>query len=123
MSNSKLPLREYVKTQEILAKHSPWHLRHLLKETGRDRDSFTTNELMMHFAGHQNHYGRSFASIFAKIYRRYQEEILSDDNIYFAGIFLKRNPTLVEATLYYFAYRRKFGLSLERLLPIVVKID
>lgn len=116
MDNSHLTQREYVQVQVALAQYSPIHLRHLIRETGRE--NFDLNELVMHFASHKNPHGRSFASVFAKLYRRYEVEILSDDNIWYTGGFYHRPPTRIEATLFYFAHRRRFGLSLERLYSI-----
>jgi len=118
---SDLSQRDYGKVQIFLAQHSPFHLMHVSKETGGDK-SFSASGLVMHFASHQNLHGRSFASVFARLYSRHKEDILSNDNLYFAGEFFKKPPTQIEATLYYFAYHKKFGLSLKKLSLIVVKI-
>jgi len=112
-------LKEYLRVQAILAIHSPGHLNHLQTETGRS--DFLTSEMLMHFASHQNHRGRSFASVFSSFYKKHEKEILSDNNLWFAGIFFKRKPSLIEATLYYFAYRKIFGLSIEKLPKILAE--
>ena len=119
MNNLKLPLAEYLEVQVFLAIHSLWHLEHFRRETSRN--NFSTKDLVAHFAGHQNHHGHSFASVFAKLYQHCEAKILSNDNLWYAGIFFQRKPTLEEATLYYLAQRKKFGLSPEKLSLIVAK--
>lgn len=116
MSDLRQIQRARLQVQVVLAERSPLHLEHLRQETGSN--DFGPDDLVMHFAGHKNSHGRTFASVFARIYQRYEEKILSADNMWYAGRFFQREPTPAEATLYYLAYRKKFGLSVEK-LPLV----
>lgn len=105
---------------QIILVRSPFHLAHLKRETGRSE--LPREELLFHFAQHKNARGRSFASLYAKLFARYEEIILSQKNIHYAGEHFKHSPTTVEAALYYFAYRHRFGLTLQKLPELMAKM-
>ena len=118
MSNFKrITLIARLQTQVVLSQGLPWHLEHVHREIGSNEIS--ASEALAHFSSHKNSHGRTFASVFSRIYQRYEKEILSADNIWYAGIFFHREPTLAEATIYYLAYRGKFGLSTDK-IPLIM---
>lgn len=110
--------RERQRLQVFLAKNSPWHQKHLERETGRNDQ--TLDEIFEHFAGEEHHQGRSYASVFAEVYKRCVSAERAEKNTWYAGKELGREPTPLEAIIYLFCYHRIFGFHL-KMLPRLIE--
>jgi hypothetical protein len=115
-------LKIYLELQVAVALTSPEHLNHLQLESGRS--DYTFEELMRHFAGHNDSKeGLEFAGKYGRLFREHWDNMNSGDNRWYAGQLFHHEPSAFEAALYYFASMGLFQLEVEMIPEIIATLD